>query len=278
MLLAGTHGWPARLLKRCSIIRRCSDLTQGNRCPAADEVRAWADRVVLGLGLCPWAARAAQKGTLRYMTCSEENPLAVASFIRSEAVRLQGRRLPPLSTSLVVCPRVPEWKDFKTFDSWVTNGQVEDLEDMVSLVVFHPAFERWHALSPELVPGSHVRAYFEEADGQRSSGALPAVVQSLDPGVVGARRVGLKFLDDGAEQWVPQEWLSPPAVSQEPLPDNWMHRAPHPTVHLIRRRDLEAVRNAEGGYDAVAAVQAKNSRCLRHLSQDELHRLATQAE
>lgn len=62
------------------------------------------------------------------------------------------------NTDVVYAPMLPEeWKDFGTFDAWVTNS-LHDVEEMVGLVVFHPrsldrncelgiGIERWLRLS-----------------------------------------------------------------------------------------------------------------------------------
>lgn len=215
-------------------------------------------------------------GAVRYVACPGEQTADIARALRAEAVRLNRRGAPAWATSLVVCPNVRTWAaDFSTFDAWVsTSCELDDLEEAVSLVAFHPAFERWHALAVDVGLGSKVLAHYEECDGERSKRPLPAVITSVDPQVVGARRVGVQFLDDGVEQWLPLEWLGAPALSAEPLPDNWMHRAPHPTVHLIRRRDLRAVREASGGYGVVADLQLRNSRRAGALGWGRLWALA----
>merc|ERR1712032_1733111 len=85
---------------------------------------------------------------------------------------------------------------------------------------------------------------------------------NTDPEAVGARCIRLLFLDDGVEQSVPLDWVLPPAMGNTPLADNWMHRAPVPTVHMIRRRDLCLIRETKGSYDAVVNLQVDNSaRC-----------------
>mmetsp|Transcript_103215 Transcript_103215/g.291453 ORF Transcript_103215/g.291453 Transcript_103215/m.291453 type:complete len:309 (-) Transcript_103215:53-979(-) len=233
--------------------------------PATNEydsaVREWMERSVLRLGLCPWATQAARAGRVGYKVCTASEPDDVVRGIRAEAVRLSRRGVPALATTLVVCPYVSAWaRDFSAFDDWVArNPKLDDLDDIVSLVAFHPHFARWHALAPSTCIGSRVLAHYEEQGGGRSSRPLPAVVVSVDPTVVGVRRIGLRFVDDGVEQWVPTEWLRPPATADDLLHDNWMHRAPYPTIHLIRRPDLSAIRGSEGSYESLAELQLRNS-------------------
>ena len=134
-----------------------------------------------------------------------------------------------------------------------------DLGSVVSLVAFHPAFECWHSLAPGIGPVSAS----EEVGGRRSVQRSPAVGTSVDPLLVGVRRVGVTFLDDRATQWVPLDWQDPRVLAGEALLDNWMHRSPQPTIHLIRRQDLQAVREVEDGHSPVSEVQRRNQNRLQ---------------
>ena len=58
------------------------------------------------------------------------------------------------------------------------------------------------------------------------------------------------------EQYVPIDWfvVDDGAPRGRPLPDNAMHRAPFPTIHLIRNRDLATLRMCD-----VSRVKRKNA-------------------
>ena len=121
-----------------------------------------------------------------------------------------------------------------------------------------------------------VVAHFD-AGGHRSPRAERAVVTSTDPEVVGARRVGLRFAAGGVEQHVPMAYVRSGAGIPGPLlPDNAMHRAPLPAVHLLRRRDLAAVAAALPG-DELAALELRNAARVRALSWEGLAALAAGA-
>ncbi|CAK9028659.1 unnamed protein product [Durusdinium trenchii] len=237
----------------------------------AEEVKSWVEGVVLQHGFCPWAFNSAKLDEIHYLECSATSQQQVATFLRSEARRLASAR--PWTTSLVVCREVKEWEDFDAFDAWVLNS-MHDLDELVGLVVFHPYFARWPSLAADVVEGRQVTSYYEESDGRKSSKALPATVQCLDPKRVGVRRIGLRFLDDGVVQWVPIEWLQ--GCGGVPLLDNVLHQAPHPTIHLIRREDLDSVK--EGSYGTVASLLRRNSDYLREVDPPLLLREAKGAE
>eukprot|EP00971_Amphidinium_carterae_P266071 5277911-Amphidinium_carterae.1 len=50
--------------------------------------------------------------------------------------------------------------------------------------------------------------------------------------------------------------------------DNWMHQAPYPTVHLIRRHDLNRIQAT--GHDSVAELLLSNTTKLNDMGWDEL--------
>eukprot|EP00913_Durusdinium_trenchii_P035940 g33628.t1 len=70
---------------------------------------------------------------------------------------------------------------------------MHDLDELVGLVVFHLYFARWPSLAADVVEGRQVTSYYEESDGRKSSKALPATVQCLDP-----KRVDLDSVKEGS--------------------------------------------------------------------------------
>mmetsp|Transcript_33428 Transcript_33428/g.105944 ORF Transcript_33428/g.105944 Transcript_33428/m.105944 type:complete len:386 (-) Transcript_33428:89-1246(-) len=240
------------------------------------EVRAWVERVVVGWGLCPWAGQAMQQASLRCVTCPEETPDGAVRHILEEASRLCSESTPALSTTLVVCPHVRAWQDFDTFSRCVGAGfgagdaDLNSLEDYLALVAFHPAFLRWQALPPGVGVGSTVQAHWAgPQDGRVFPPPMrlrPATLLDACPEHLGARNLAVQF-DGGHKMVLPWEWVLPAAAAGhgQPLPDNAMHRAPHPTVHLLRLADLDAVPEGEGD-----RVQLRNHLHLAALGSEAL--------
>ena len=54
------------------------------------ETRAWVERVVIGLKLCPFAPAPALKGTIRYAMSEAETPEALLEDLATELQRLAG--------------------------------------------------------------------------------------------------------------------------------------------------------------------------------------------
>lgn len=230
----------------------------------------------MGLNLCPWARMAARDGLLQYVDCRAMDAAGVSACVVEEAIRLEHHGKRAWATTLVLCSAVDEWiSDFAKFDQWLDNcPELIALDDTTAFVAFHPDFRRWYGLAEGYGPGSRVMSYYEEVNGERSSTTLPAVILTAEPDVVGTRRVGVRFQDDGVEQWVPLEWLLPPALAEAPLLDNWMHRAPCPAVHLIRRYDLDALRHAEGSEEMVVKVHRRNSKLVSTLGEEGMRAVA----
>ena len=208
----------------------------------ADQVQAWAVRVPIGLGLCPWAGKAHLQGRLRYVTCAGGSPADAARLVAAEAEALTGSGVEPLSSSLVVCPHVAGWQEFKTFEGWVT-GLEKSCENL-TLVPFHPEFLRWRGLPDGVEVGSVVLTHWGEPGSKSTGTAAATIVDSGSKNPFGMRKVLVRFHESlegrSPEQFVDIDWLDH-SHSGAPLPDNGMHQAPHPTIHLIRNADLAAL-------------------------------------
>ena len=242
--------------------RRIS-IPECNHCAIIDQTRRWTQRIPIGLGLCPWAGRSLRLNRLRIVVCDETTPSNVGIFARGEARRLTEASTPEWTTTLVVCPHVSEWQDeFDSFDEYVQTfkagqnnmilkndesdpGETSMLEQL-TLVAFHPKFVRWLALPSNIGVGSVVHSHRGMCGFEKSSNPYLATIIETESSCFGMRKVKVRFEDGGKEQYVPIDWLTldedgSPLPKGEPLPDNAMHRAPYPTMHLIRNADLAAL-------------------------------------
>ena len=244
-------------------------------------VEDWVRAIPIRLGLCPWAIRSQNQSLLNYVTCYETAPEKVARQLRVEAPKLitcttMNNNAPPVwSTTLLICPRVPEWNDdFKAFDSFVNmctaaatqkqncnnkhktseEEQEEDMDTMdvmqqITLVSFHPRFLRWRGLPEKLHVGSIVQSYRPIKGGfQKSQEPYDATLLETCTKMFGRRKAKVQFHNDQKQYYVPNDWIvsscfhnsssnGDDALGPE-LPDNAMHRTPYPTIHLIRNEDL----------------------------------------
>jgi hypothetical protein len=171
--------------------------------------------------------------------------------------------------------------DFEAFEAFVKNfgngieseqqppsqrqsKQRRTASSSITLVPFHPHFVRWRGLPETISAGSKVRCHRGLDGFSKSPGAHPATVLDLRPPGFGRRRVRIRFHDteidptrktSKTEQCVPVGWVLLNGFGDDhnnnnnnhennqrpPLPDNAMHRAPYPVVHILRNEDLEGL-------------------------------------
>eukprot|EP00747_Dinoflagellata_sp_TGD_P178764 gnl/TRDRNA2_/TRDRNA2_28330_c0_seq1.p1 gnl/TRDRNA2_/TRDRNA2_28330_c0~~gnl/TRDRNA2_/TRDRNA2_28330_c0_seq1.p1 ORF type:complete len:391 (-),score=45.55 gnl/TRDRNA2_/TRDRNA2_28330_c0_seq1:51-1223(-) len=251
-----------RFLSLNSLARRLASETstaveRKNQTWYTTEMQSWVERVVLGLSLCPWAKKSHGLGHLRYAACDGDNPSDVAKMIWREAQNLTKAEAAPFSNVLIVCPHVAAWADFSVFDAWVNEGvygelgthddvrnvseKAQILRDTIELVPFHPEWTRWRPLIEGIGIGKVVKSRYKTENYSMSSDMIPAEIVDLNSSTLGPYQIRVRWLDSGnEEQDIPIEWLDPCSLGG-PLPDNAVYRAPRPTVHLIRRADLEAL-------------------------------------
>ena len=241
------------------------------------QTRQWTERIPIGLGLCPWAGKSLRLDRLRIVVCDAHLIQDVRTCVLEEAKRLCGYSASEeWTTTLVVCPRVSEWQDdFDPFDRYVqsfkdgdTSEVHSEILDQLTFVAFHPNFTRWHALPHNIGVGSLVCCHRGMCCFEKSKGLHLAKVITTGGCNFGRRKVKVRFENDGKEQFVPIDWLisdgdGNPLAKGEALPDNVMHRAPYPTIHLIRNTDLASLcaRN-------VSRVKRKNAQLMERLGWD----------
>ena len=297
--------------------------------PTIGAVDDWLNERVIRHGLCPWASRSLAGGDLRIVVSDATDEAGVLRDLHREAEALldPGTPLAPLATTLLVCCLVPSfavrtaiqfstfaclrrafssrqachllissWRSssqeqFELFDEFVLSAQATQQAAGVSLVAFHPLFERWREPPRPLKRGSSVRAYFweawadedavseaiasAEASGEdvdvkcvfrKSAAPVRAIVITADEDEVGVRNVCVRYADpdvnDGGDSDVPIDWVLQNGRHGPPMADNWIHRAPVPVIHLLRGDELER-ESLRAGDNAIMRLQSRNARLMR---------------
>jgi hypothetical protein len=215
----------------------------------AQQVQSWTARIPIGLGLCPWAGRSHNQGRLRYVTCEGDKPADVVELIAAETALLAGETAPPLCSTLIVCPDVAQWIEFKVFEDFVKSGihcklKEQRIQEQYTFVAFHPEFLRWRGLPKGLEVGSVIKSHWGMI-GRKSVGeTATATIIETENKAFGLQKVKIRFHEvlEGRrqEQFVPIAWIDH-ASNGPPLPDNIMHQTPYPTIHLIANRDLASL-------------------------------------
>ena len=110
--------------------------------PSLAQTRAWVERAVIGLNLCPFAKAPQVKGLVRYVQSEASDPAGLLTDLMNELQRLA--KAPPerLETTLLVHPKV--FTDFADFNDFI--GVAEDtvadlgLEGVIQVASFHPDY------------------------------------------------------------------------------------------------------------------------------------------
>lgn len=144
-------------------------------------------------------------------------------------------------------------------------GNETDILSRVTLVPFHPKFLRWRGLPEGVAVGSKVKCHKSQfGTNEKSSELYLATILEVNSRPFGRRRVKVRWIDDHEdetlscidaktklsnrrnEQYIPTDWVVHETQKEQldsrnermELPDNMMHRAPYPTIHVIDNRDL----------------------------------------
>jgi hypothetical protein len=110
---------------------------------ALAETRAWVDRAVIGLNLCPFAKAVQAKNQVRYVVSSATDGDALLAELRDEMNRLIEADPAELDTTLLIHPQV--LNDFLDFNDFLgaADEALEELgyEGMLQVASFHPQFQ-----------------------------------------------------------------------------------------------------------------------------------------
>jgi len=108
-----------------------------------DTVKHWLSRIVIGLGLCPFAESVFTGDRVRYAVCPRRDPEALLEALGDELLRLVAAPRSDCETTLLIAPNVfPDFLDFNDFVG-VAEQLVEDLQlaGTIQIVGFHPKFQ-----------------------------------------------------------------------------------------------------------------------------------------
>lgn len=107
------------------------------------ETRAWVDRAVIGLNLCPFAKAPQVKGQVRYVVSLAADPAALLADLITELERLAESKAEHIETTLLIHPRVlGDFADYNDFIEVAEDTVAElDLEGVLQVASFHPQYQ-----------------------------------------------------------------------------------------------------------------------------------------
>lgn len=110
---------------------------------ALAETRAWVDRAVIGLNLCPFAKAVQVKNQVRYVVSEATDEATLLEELREEMSRLVDADPAHVDTTLLIHPWV--LNDFLDFNDFLglADELLEDLEydGILQVASFHPQFQ-----------------------------------------------------------------------------------------------------------------------------------------
>jgi hypothetical protein len=116
---------------------------------ALAETRAWVDRAVIGLQLCPFAKAPQVRGQVRYVASEAVDADALLSDLVDELKLLAAAPPERIETTLLVHPRV--FSQFEDHNDFLEIAEAAlaalDLEGVVQIASFHPEY-RFAASEP----------------------------------------------------------------------------------------------------------------------------------
>ncbi|UUX94767.1 DUF1415 domain-containing protein [Aquabacterium sp. J223] len=110
---------------------------------ALAETRAWVERAVIGLNLCPFAKAVAAKGQIRYVHSDDTDPEDLLSTLCNELELLARADPAEVDTTLIVHPRVlTDFLDYNDFLDVADEAVAQlGLEGVLQVASFHPDYQ-----------------------------------------------------------------------------------------------------------------------------------------
>jgi uncharacterized protein len=110
---------------------------------AIAQTRAWVDRAVIGLNLCPFAKAVQVKGQVRYAVCEATDAKTLLAMLQDEMRLLADTPASELDTTLLIHPFVLD--DFLDYNDFldVADAALEamELDGVLQVASFHPRYQ-----------------------------------------------------------------------------------------------------------------------------------------
>ena len=107
------------------------------------ETRAWVDRAVIGLNLCPFARAVQLRDQVRYVASDAQDADALLATLGDEMHRLVATDASAVDTTLIIHPLVLD--DFLDFNDFLELAdqllEQLDYEGILQVASFHPRFQ-----------------------------------------------------------------------------------------------------------------------------------------
>ncbi|HEY5292689.1 MAG TPA: DUF1415 domain-containing protein [Burkholderiales bacterium] len=159
--------------------------------------RAWLERAVIGLNLCPFAKAVHAKKQIRYAVSAARTPENLLADLVTELRTLQAADPSEIDTTLLVHPRV--LGDFLDFNEFLALADAavaaEGLEGEIQVASFHPHYQ-FAGTRPEDIENCSNRSPYptlhllREASIERAVAVFPDASEIFERNIETLRRLG----------------------------------------------------------------------------------------
>lgn len=169
--------------------------------PTAEEAiaatRAWVDRAVIGLGLCPFAKAVQVKNQIRYVVSDARNSDVLLDDLERELRALAEAPPEDVDTTLLIHPLVlTDFLDYNDFLE-VADEMVDALEltGVIQVASFHPQFQFADTEPDDITNYTNRSPYpilhlLREASVEAAVAAFPEAEQIYEKNIETLRRLG----------------------------------------------------------------------------------------
>lgn len=173
----------------------------GDTAASADDVvtatRAWLEKAVIGLNLCPFAKAVHVGNRIRYAVSDAQTPEALLADLARELQTLAAAAAAEVETTLLIHPRVLD--DFLDYNDFldIADAAVEELglTGTIQVASFHPHY-RFADTEPEAIENYSNRSPYptlhllREQSVERAVAALPDAGRIPERNIDTLRRLG----------------------------------------------------------------------------------------
>ena len=161
------------------------------------ETRAWVERVVIGLNLCPFAKAPQSKGRVRYVVSEATDTDTLRRDLLDELRALSEAPAEQVETTLLIAPQVLH--DFDDYNAFLTDadGAVADLRlrGVIQVASFHPHYHFAGSEADDLANATNRSPYpllhlIREASIARAVAAFPDTDAIFETNIATMRTLG----------------------------------------------------------------------------------------
>jgi hypothetical protein len=164
---------------------------------ALAETRAWVERAVIGLQLCPFAKAPQVKGLVRYVLSEASEPETLLAGLIDELKLLAGTPADRIETTLLVHPQVlADFADYNDFLGLAESAVAGlGLEGLIQVASFHPRYQFAGTAPDDLTNATNRSPYptlhlLREESVERAVAAFPEAEAIFEANIATMRRLG----------------------------------------------------------------------------------------